>query len=159
MLLAEAIKHTDYLSKSINNIERYIKSLTFVSIDSDMPRTHRRDVKSNSDIIEDMISKLDELYKTYQQYALRINRIEKETLLRVNEMELSLSDAMVACSALRDKLSTFENVLDYTFESEHTNFGTTCIDAESIMNITNTIRLDIQALETAINKARWTVDV
>ncbi|KKN18210.1 hypothetical protein LCGC14_0958100 [marine sediment metagenome] len=150
MLLAELIKEKDYIKESISNLRAHIEDLVLVRDETD--------AKFNRASIDKRLDELKELYKKYQQYAVTTERATVQTIIKVNETELSLSDAIVIKEVMGHKLHELNLLLECVVRAG-TKEGMVCLDAVKILSEINEVRADIKALGLKIDKASWETEV
>jgi hypothetical protein len=150
MLLAELIREKDYIKESILHLRAHIEDLVLVR--------DKVDAKSNIALIDERLDELKELYKKYQQYAVTISRATTQTVIKVNETELSLSDAIVIKEVMEHKLREL-NLLLGTVISASTTGGIVCLDVNDVFGELDEVRSDIKALGIKIDQASWNTEV
>jgi len=150
MYLAEAIMEEDYLREAINNLSSFIRCMLFVS--------DKSEYRLQTALIDGKIGELKELYKKLQQFAITTKRAKANTMIKVNDTELSLLDACVIKDEMFGKLENFELFLS-TGLNERNNNRFICLDLETIQEEIETLRLDIKSLESQIDNALWQVEV
>lgn len=150
MLLAELIREKDYIRESILMLRAHIEDLVLVH--------DKGDAKSNRAFIDERLDELKELYKKYQQYAVTTGRATAQATIKVNETELSLSDAIVIKEVMEYKLHELNLLLECVIRAG-TKEGIVCLDAAEILSEINEVRADIKALGLKIDKASWETEV
>ncbi len=150
MLLAELIREKDYIKESISSLRAHIEDLVLVR--------DKMDAKYNIASIDEQLDELKELYKKYQQYAVTTERATAQTTIKVNETELSLSDAIVIKEVMEHKLCELNLLLECVVKAG-TKEGIVCLDAAEILREINEVRADIKALGLKIDKASWETEV
>ena len=150
MLLAELIREKDYIKESISNLRAHIEDLVLVR--------DKMDAKSNRASIDELLDELKELYKKYQQYAVTTGRATAQTTIKVNETELSLSDAIVIKEVMEHKLCELNLLLEYVVKAG-TKEGIICLDSVEVLDEINGVRADIKALGLKIDRAPWETEV
>lgn len=150
MLLAELIREKDYIKESISSLRAHIEDLVLVR--------DKMDAKSNRASIDELLDDLKELYKKYQQYAVTTERATTQTTIKVNETELSLSDAMVIKGVMEHKLHELNLLLECVVRAGIKE-GIVCLDSVEIVSEINEVRADIKALGLKIDKASWETEV
>ncbi|KKM97163.1 hypothetical protein LCGC14_1170910 [marine sediment metagenome] len=150
MLLAELIREKDYIKESISNLRAHIEDLVLVR--------DKMDAKSNRASIDELLDELKELYKKYQQYAVTTGRATAQTTIKVNETELSLSDAIVIKEVMEHKLCELNLLLEYVVKAG-TKEGIICLDSVEVLDEINGVRADIKALGLKIDRASWETEV
>jgi len=150
MLLAEAILEKEYIEESIEKINNYIYSLLVV-IDN-------LDAKSNKSLIEKKLEELDDLYKKLQQFDITINRTKSQAMLKINNMELTLSDAETIRNSMESKLSDFENFLHRASKAMFDG-KIVCIETESLLTIIKEMGLDIKTIDMKIKYVMWNTEI
>ncbi len=150
MLLAELIREKDYIKESISNLRAHIEDLVLVR--------DKMDAKSNRASIDEQLDDLKELYKQYQQYAVTTERAIAQTTIKVNETELSLSDAIVIKEVMEHKMCELNLLLECVVKAG-TKEGIVCLGAAEIVIEINEVRADIKALGLKIDRASWETEV
>ncbi len=150
MLLAELIREKDYIKESISMLRAHIEDLVLVR--------NKMDAKSNRDSIDERLDELKELYKKYQQYAVTTERATAQTTIKVNDTELSLSDAIVIKEVMEHKLCESNLLLECVVKAG-TKDGIVCLDAVEVLSEINEVRADIKALGLKIDRASWETEV
>jgi hypothetical protein len=150
MLLAELIREKDYIRESILMLRAHIEDLVLVH--------DKTDAESNRAFIDERLDELKELYKKYQQYAVTTGRATAQATIKVNETELSLSDAIVIKEVMEYKLHELNLLLECVIRAG-TKEGIVCLDAAEILSEINEVRADIKALGLKIDKASWETEV
>lgn len=150
MLLAELIREKDYIKESISMLRAYIEDLVLVR--------DKIDAKSNRAFIDEQLDDLKELYKKYQQYEVTIERATTQMTIKVNETELSLSDAVVIKEVMEHKLCELNLLLECVVKAS-TKEGIVCLDSAELVSEINEVRADIKALGLKIDRASWETEV
>lgn len=150
MLLAELIREKDYIKESISSLRAHIEDLVLVR--------DKMDAKSNRVYIDEWLDELKGLYKKYQQYAVTTERATAQTTIKVNETELSLSDAIAIKEVMEHKLCELNLLLECVVKAG-TKDGIVCLDSEDLLNEINEVRADIKALGLKIDRASWETEV
>ncbi len=150
MLLAELIREKDYIRESISNLRAHIEDLVLVR--------DKIDAKSNRASIDERLDDLKELYKKYQQYAVTTERATVQMTIKVNDIELSLSDAIVIKEVMEHKLHELNLLLECVVKAG-TKEGIVCLGAAEIVIEINEVRAEIKALGLKIDRASWETEV
>ena len=150
MLLAELIGEKDYIKESISMLRAHIEDLVLLR--------DKIDAKSNRAFIDERLDELKELYKKYQQYAVTTGRATAQTTIKVNETELSLSDAIVIKEVMEHKLCELNLLLEYVVKAGNKE-GIVCLESVEIVSEINEVRADIKALGLKIDRASWETEV
>jgi len=139
MLLIEAQDEQKYIVDSINLIVDQIRNLT----------TSKEEY---ADEIQDLMTKLDELYKKYQQFSISIERTKSKIVLDIDGTnKINLLDALVVLDIMEHRLRTFSYILDIADERSKTDIIP--IDMVQLFKEVSQIKLDIKTLTAKINKA------
>jgi hypothetical protein len=146
LLLSEAIKEKVYLEEAIAN---YIEQFRFLVV------TKGDSIKARN-ILEGKKSTLNELYQKCQKFAVAIERSRAKVIIKVNDMDLSLIDAITLRDALRKKYNDLRLLKDEVMAAQ---CGQTGIDVyESVNELYSEMEkllLNIKTLEFEIEYASW----
>ncbi len=151
MYLAELIKEKDYIENSIYDLRDHILNLVVIK--------DKSDYKLTKSALEKRLEELDNLHDKYRQFSVSIERAKAKIILKVNDTELSLNDAITLKNSMENKLRSFEYILDNTTALGKEGGSILCIDVDDIFQKIEGIRLDIKTLESEIDFAIWTAEV
>lgn len=154
MLLSEAIKEKAYLEEAIAN---YLEQFIFlVGTRSDSVKT--RSVQES--LLKEKKAALNELYQKCQKFAVAIERSRAKVIIKVNDMELSLIDAITLRDALRKKYNDLRISKDEITAAQRSQTG---VDAyESVNDLYSEMEkllLNIKTLDFEIEYASWSSEV
>lgn len=150
MLLSEAIKEKVYIEETIAN---YIEQFIFlVATKSDSVKT--RSIQEA--LLKEKKSILNELYQKCQKFAVAIERSRAKVIIKVNDMELSLIDAITLRDALRKKYNDLRLLKGELTAAQRSQI---VIDAyESVNELYSEMEkllLNIKTLDFEIEYASW----
>jgi hypothetical protein len=143
MLLAEAIREKEYIEKVIARLQIFI-GMSCISI--------------NRYNVDAKIKELDELYKKHQQLSVKIDRAKAISVIKINNTELTISDAIVIKDTMEKKLADYEKMLNDValFNSRQPS---NTIDLDYIYKSMETAAIDAKHLENTIQRAMWDIEV
>jgi hypothetical protein len=143
MLLAEAIREKEYTEKVIARLHIFI-GMSCMSI--------------NRYNVDAKIKELDELYKKHQQLSVKIDRAKAISVIKINNTELTISDAIVIKETMEKKLADYEKMLNDValFNSRQPS---NTIDLDYVYKSMETAAIDAKHLENTIRRAMWDVEV
>ena len=152
MFLAEAIKEKVYLNESIEILRNRILWLSVA--------TNESDSKLNSELIDNKLTELDKLYKEYQQHSIIIQRAKAAIKIKLNDGEFSIADAENLVGVLKDKLLFLVSLTGRAEGSSSKDpSNVVCIEMKDIDKQVAFLRQDVKAIEVAIDKAKWSVEI
>ena len=137
MLLAEVMSEKEYLKDSIKSL---IVAMCQILASEDKPKN----------ALTKNLQRLEDLYKKYQQFEITSRRAMFQVKIQLNDMELSLSEAVGLKNAMQDKLSNYENLI---------NWARDAVEIEPISDKIEELRKDIKTLSTAIDRAIWSTEI
>jgi len=143
MLLAEAIREKEYIEKVIARLQIFI-GMSCMSI--------------NRYNVDAKIKELDELYKKHQQLSVKIDRAKAISVIKINNTELTISDAIVIKDTMEKKLADYEKMLNDValFNSRQPS---NTIDLDYVYKSMETAAIDAKHLENTIQHAMWDIEV
>jgi len=142
MLLAEAIREKDYIENSIYNLGKHIGNLLSVK--------DKTEFRSNKTLIDSRLDELEDLYKRYQQFSVRIQMAKAKAIIKVNDSELNMLDAEALCEVFRSKIGIFTSIINNA--SMHAM-------SDGIFDSMEETRLDLKTIESEIQFATWKVGI
>jgi len=149
MLLAEVLIERDYVNESIRNLSNIIENLLIVYDESNKEINKKR--------LKELFKKLEDLYKKCQQLDIVINRAQAFATITINETEVSLKDAMIIRDVMGNRLKCFVNFLDIVIRKKSDKVINDDID--NIVEIIDTLKIDIKTLNTKIQGKIWNIEV
>jgi hypothetical protein len=143
MLLAEAIREKEYIEKVITRLQVFI-GMSCVSI--------------NRYNVDAKIKELDELYKKHQQISVKIDRAKAVSIIKINNTEFTISDAIVIRDTMEKKLADYEKMLNDVslFNSRQPSNP---IDLDYVYKTMETAAIDAKHLDNAVQKAFWEAEI
>lgn len=151
MLLAELIKEKDYIEESINHVRDYISDTLSVC--------DRTEFKINKSLIDSKIEELRDLCTKHQQFSVTVERAKAKSVIKVNDTELSLLDAIAIKNSMVTKLEALRNISTSAIWENAKGDVLLCVDMDDLFKEINDVRSDINALESKIDHSTWNVEV
>lgn len=151
MLLAELIKEKDYIEESINHVREYISSTLSVYDTTEF--------KLNKSLIDSKIEELQDLCTKHQQFSVTVERAKAKSVIKVNDTEISLLDAISIKDSMVRKLDALHYISDAAIRENARGDVLLCVDIDVLFEKMREIRSDINALESKILHATWNVEV
>jgi hypothetical protein len=151
MYLAELIKEKDYVESSIYDLRDHILHLATLK--------DKSDYKENKFSLDQRLKELEALHLKYQQFSVSIERAKSKTKIKVNDTELSLTDAITLKESLEYKLQSLEYILDTAIIFERKGEGILIVDSDGLFDLIEETRLDIKTIESQIDMAIWKTEV
>jgi hypothetical protein len=151
MYLAELIKEKDYVESSIYDLRDHILHLAILK--------DKSDYKENKFSLDQRLKELEALHLKYQQFSVSIERAKSKTKIKVNDTELSLTDAITLKESLEYKLQSLEYILDTAIIFERKGEGILIVDSDGLFDLIEETRLDIKTIESQIDMAIWKTEV
>lgn len=143
MLLAEAIREKEYTEKVITRLQLFIGASC---------------LSMNRYNVDAKIKELDEIYKKHQQLSVKIDRAKATSVIKINNTELTISDAIVIKETMEKKLADYEKMIDdvVLFNSRQPS---NTIDLDYVYKSMETAAIDAKHLDNAIQLAMWGIEV
>lgn len=151
MLLAELIKEKDYIEESINHVRDYISDTLSVC--------DRTEFKINKSLIDSKIEELRDLCTKHQQFSVTVERAKAKSVIKVNDTELSLLDAIAIKNSMVTKLEALRNISTSAIWENAKGDVLLCVDMDDLFKEISDVRSDINALESKIDHSTWNVEV
>jgi len=151
MLLAELIKEKDYIEESINHVQEYISSTLSVY--------DRTEFKINKSLIDSKIEELRDLCAKHQQFSVTVERAKAKSVIKVNDTEINLLDAVSIKKSMVNKLEALRNISTAAIRANAEGDLLLCVDIDELFKEMSEVRSDINALESKITHATWNVEV
>ncbi len=151
MLLAELIKEKDYIEESINHVREYIASTLSVYDTTEF--------KLNKSLIDSKIEELQDLCTKHQQFSVTVERAKAKSVIKVNDTEISLLDAISIKDSMVRKLDALHYISSAAVMENARGDVLLCVDIDVLFEKMQEIRSDINALESKIDCAIWNVEV
>lgn len=143
MLLAEAIREKEYLEKVLTRFQVFIK-MSCMSV--------------NRCNVDAKMKELDDLYKKHQQISVKVDRAKAVSVIKINNIELTISDAIVVRDTMEKELADYEKMLNDSslFNNNHL---LNSIDLDYVYKSMETTAIDAKNLDNAIHRAMWESEV
>lgn len=151
MYLAEMIREKEYIENSIYDLQDHIVHLAIVK--------DKSDYKVANSVLSKRLEELDALHVKYQQFVISIERAKAKTTIKVNDTELSLTDAISLKDSMEHKLRSLEYILDCSTRRERNGEGILTLDSDEVFKAIEDARLDIKTIEAQIDLAIWRTEV
>jgi hypothetical protein len=154
LLLAEAIKEKVYLEEAIANYMEQFMFLVGTRSDSVKIRNNQES------LLKEKKAALNDLYQKCQKFAVAIERSRAKVIIKVNDMELSLIDAITLRDALRKKYDDLRILKDRITAAQGSQTNADIYDSvNDLYSEMEKILLNVKTLEFEIDYASWSNEV